>query len=139
VQSAAAGDPSAGSALGALALSDQQQGLIDQRAAEAIARRTADLLAALASRDPASVADQLAQFAKRVDALAASGHIATPAAAEALKAAAASLSGTLLPDATGSPPAATGGDGGNGEGAPLSPGGGDRGHRPHHGGGDAHD
>jgi serine/threonine-protein kinase len=137
VQSAAAGDPSAGDALGALTLSDQQQGLIDQRAADAIAHRAADLLAALASRDPASVAGQLAQFAKRVDALTASGHVASPAAAQALKAAAAGLAGTLLAGAT--PPAAASGDGGEGEGAPASGGGGDRGHRRHDGGGGSHD
>ncbi|HEY2397969.1 MAG TPA: protein kinase, partial [Solirubrobacteraceae bacterium] len=123
VQSGAEGGPSAAGALGVLTLSDQQQGLIDGRAAEAIARQTADLLAALVSRDPGSVAGKLAEFAKRVDDLTASGHVATPAAAEALKAAAAGLAGTLLPGATGSPPAAASSDGGEVEGAPASGGG----------------
>jgi serine/threonine-protein kinase len=116
--------------LTALTLSDQRQGLIDQRAAEAISRRTSALLAALASRDPAAAAARLAQFAKRVDVLAAGGHITTPAAAEALKAAAAGLAGSA-----GVPPAAAGSAGDRQGGAPVDAG---RAHR-HDGGGESQD
>ncbi|HEV7584787.1 MAG TPA: protein kinase [Solirubrobacteraceae bacterium] len=131
-QAGATTSVSAEAALSALIVSDQQHGLIDQRAAEAISRRVASLLAALASRDAGATASQLAQFAKRVDALAAAGHITTPAAAEALKAAAAGLAGTQLAgSSTGEPPAA-GGEGDGGEGTPPAAG---RGRGHHHDGG----
>jgi serine/threonine-protein kinase len=125
---------SAVGALSALTLSDRQHGAIDQKAAQAISRLAANLIAALASHDPAAAARQLEQFARRVDALATAGHIAPPAAAEALKAAAATLAGARLagsPADTTPPSAPAESDGGEGASPPGTGGGG--GH--HHDGG----
>ncbi|HEX4186727.1 MAG TPA: protein kinase [Solirubrobacteraceae bacterium] len=134
---ASAGSSRGAGALGALTLSDLQRGLIDERAAEEISHRTAPLLAALASGKPAEAAAQLAQFAERVDALAAGGQIATPAAAEALKAAAAGLARTLLSGPAGTPPAAVHGAGDAGGADAAGPG---KAHkRAHDGPGDTHD
>jgi serine/threonine-protein kinase len=123
-QASATQDPAAAAAaLSAMSISDQRQGLIDQRAAGVISRRTAALLSAVAARDPNEAARALAQFGRRVDALAAKGDIATVAAAGALKSAAAGVANTLIaaspvnaqtapasaePDAEGEAPAPVG-------------------------------
>jgi serine/threonine-protein kinase len=85
-------DPSAALAsLAALTLADEQQGLLDERAARAISRRSDALVRALSSGDAGALQQQLAAFGSRVDALAASGDVSTVAAAEALKSAAAGV------------------------------------------------
>jgi serine/threonine-protein kinase len=121
--SATQGPAAAAAALSAMTISDQRQGLIDPRAAGVISRRTAALLSAVAARDPNEAARALAQFGRRVDALAAKGDIATLAAAGALKSAAAGVANALIadspanaqtapasaePDAEGEAPAAVG-------------------------------
>jgi serine/threonine-protein kinase len=121
--SATQGPAGAAAALSAMTISDQRQGLIDPRAAGVISRRTAALLSAVAARDPNEAARALAQFGRRVDALAAKGDIATLAAAGALKSAAAGVANGLIaaspgnaqtapasaePDAEGEAPAPVG-------------------------------
>jgi hypothetical protein len=106
--------------LSALTLSDRQQGLIDPTAANAISSRTATLLNALASRDSNQAAHQLTRFARGVDALAASGHVATAAAADALKAAAAGLANALIASwASSGKASSTSGDPDAGSEAPV--------------------
>jgi serine/threonine-protein kinase len=125
-QASTTADPAAAAAaLSALTLADQRQGLIDSRAADVISRRTAALLDALASRDPNQAARQLSQFGRRVDALAATGDIATPATAGALKAAAAAAAGALSAPAS---PTSSQLDAG-GEAPPPAEAGKKRGHR----------
>jgi predicted Ser/Thr protein kinase len=85
-----AADPAAAAAaLNGLVLADQQQGLIDGRAASVISRQTAALLDASA-RDPSQAAKQFLDFGRRLDVLASRGEVSAPAAA-ALKAAAVEL------------------------------------------------
>ncbi|TMK27146.1 MAG: hypothetical protein E6G62_00685 [Actinobacteria bacterium] len=94
-------------ALSGLILADRQQGLLDETAASMISRRATALLSAVSSSDPAEATRQLSGFNRRVDALAARGEIAMPAAA-ALKAAAAAVAGPLIASA---PPSAAGDSG----------------------------
>jgi eukaryotic-like serine/threonine-protein kinase len=93
-----AADPAAAAAaaLNGLVLADQRQGLIDERAASVISRRTAGLLDAGSARDPNQAARQLSDFGRRLDALAARGDISSPATTTALKAAAAELANALM-------------------------------------------
>jgi hypothetical protein len=79
--------------LNGLVLADQQQGLIDGKAARVISRQTAALLDASA-RDPSQAAKQFLDFGRRLDVLATRGEVSSPAAA-ALKAAAVELTNAL--------------------------------------------
>lgn len=130
-------DPSAAAAaLSRLVLADQQQGLLDAKAARAISRRGEALLEALSSGDGSQAAQQLSELTGKVDQVVAAGAVATPAAAAALKAAAAALASSVTsastPNAPASPSGATaeppapvqgkhgkghGHDGGGGEGS----------------------
>jgi eukaryotic-like serine/threonine-protein kinase len=94
--SATADPAAAAAALNGLVLTDQQHGLIDERVASVISRRTAALLDAGSARDPKQAAQRLSEFGRRLDALAARGDISSPATATALKAAAASLANALM-------------------------------------------
>jgi tRNA A-37 threonylcarbamoyl transferase component Bud32 len=90
-------DPAAAAAaLDALLLSDQRLGLIDERAASVISRRTATLLNDGSSGDPSQTARQLSDFGRRLDALAHRGDVSSPATAIALKVAAAELANVLI-------------------------------------------
>lgn len=126
-------DPSAAAAaLRRLVLADQQQGLIDAKAARAILRRGEAVLEALSSGDRSQAAQQLSELTGKVDQLAAAGAVTTPAA-DALKAAAAALASSVTSastpnsasGATAEPPAPVQGkhgkghghDGGGGEGS----------------------
>jgi hypothetical protein len=87
-------DPAAAAAaLNGLVLADQQQGLIDGRAASVISRQTAALLDASA-RDPSHAAEQFLDFGRRLDVLASRGEVSSPAAV-ALNAAAVGLTNAL--------------------------------------------
>ena len=117
-------------ALSALTLADQQQGLIDARAAHAISRRTEALLDAVASRDPSAAARQLSGFGARVDALAARGDIASAAAAGTLKVAAAAAASALIASSPANAQASPGSEpSGVGEASPPADGAKGRGHR----------
>ncbi|HEV2924138.1 MAG TPA: protein kinase [Solirubrobacteraceae bacterium] len=88
-------DPAAAAgALNGLVLEDQQQGLIDGRAASVISRQTGELLDA-STRDAGQAAKQLLDFGSTLDVLATRGEISSPAVA-ALKAAAVELMNTLM-------------------------------------------
>jgi serine/threonine-protein kinase len=109
-------DPAtAAAALNGLVLADQQQGLIDERAASIISRRTAALLDAGSARDPNRAAHQLSDFGRRLDALSTRGDIASPATATALKAAATELANALISSGGAKPSPAGGVPGTDGE------------------------
>jgi eukaryotic-like serine/threonine-protein kinase len=94
--SGAADPAAAAAALNGLVLADQRQGLIDERAASVISRRTAGLLDAGSARDPNQAAHQLSDFGRRLDALAVRGDISSSATTTALKGAAAELANALM-------------------------------------------
>jgi hypothetical protein len=77
-------------------LADEQQGLIDERAASVISRRMAALLAVPTTGGPKKTARQLSEFGRRLDALVARGDISSPATAAALNAAAVDLANALM-------------------------------------------
>ena len=127
----AAAETAAAAALSRLLLADQQHGLLDERAASVIARRTAALLDAGSARDLNQASQQLSDFGRRLDALAARGDIYLPATATALKAAAAELANALMSSggSNAEPSPAGGAPATDGEGPAPAAGDQGRGHR----------
>jgi predicted Ser/Thr protein kinase len=92
---AATAPASTAAALTVLILGDQQRGLIEPSAAQAILHRSAELLQAYSSGNAENAARRLAELDSQIEALGASGAITSPSAAAGLKASVAALAGAL--------------------------------------------
>jgi hypothetical protein len=116
--------------LNGLVLADQQQGLLDGRAASMISRQTASLLDASA-RDPSQAAEQFLDFGRRLDALASRGELSSPAAA-ALRAAAVGLTNALRSSSGSNGEASPAGDVSSTDGEEPGPGAAEKGEGHRH-------